>query len=69
VSLLSTNLTSSVSGNQIQLNWPADHTGWRLVMNTNLADTNWLDVSGANVTNVMTISPTNGSLLFRLVYP
>lgn len=69
VSLVSTNLNFGVSGNQIQLNWPVSHTGWRLQMNTNLAGTNWQDVSGADSTNLISILPTNGNAFFRLVYP
>jgi len=58
----------SVAG-QLQLSWPADHTGWSLQMQTNLADTNRVTVPGADMTNVILISPTNTSLFFRLVYP
>ena len=63
--------TSSIAliGNQIQLSWPADHTGWRLQMNTNLSTTNWLDVAGASTTNQITTQPTNANAFFRLVYP
>jgi hypothetical protein len=53
----------------LQLFWPQANTGWRLLMNTNLAGTNWADVPGANVTNLMLILPTNGSVFFQLVYP
>jgi len=56
-------------GNQLQLSWPANHTGWRLQMNTNLAGTNWQDVAGADTTNAVSIPPTNGSAFFRLIYP
>ena len=38
-------------------------------MNTNLAGTNWLEVPGANTTNVLFIPATNGSMFYRLVYP
>jgi hypothetical protein len=38
-------------------------------MNTNLAGTNWVDVPGANVTNLMLVSPTDNNVFFRLVYP
>jgi hypothetical protein len=69
VSTTPVNLSLNVSGGQLQFNWPADHTGWRLQMNTNLAGTNWLDVSGAGVTNSISIIPTNGSAFFRLIYP
>ena len=65
----STSLSYSFSSGGLALLWPADHTGWRLQMNTNLTGSNWLDVSGSSGTNAMTISPTNGSLFFRLTYP
>ncbi len=63
--------TSSVAlfGNQLQLSWPADHTGWRLQMNTDLSTTNWQDVSGADAINQISIQPTNANAYFRLVYP
>jgi autotransporter-associated beta strand protein len=58
------------SGNGgILFSWPQTNTGWRLLMNTNLAGTNWVEVPGVNVTNLMLVSPTNGSVFFRLVYP
>ena len=56
-------------GNQLQLSWPADHTGWRLQMSTNLSAANWQDVSGADATNQISIPPTNANAFFRLVYP
>ncbi|HZI31961.1 MAG TPA: fibronectin type III domain-containing protein, partial [Candidatus Binatia bacterium] len=73
VSLVSTNLTVGLSGNQLQFNWPADHTGWRLEMNTNLASPYWTDVSSNSVmmTNQISlpVTTTNGSVFYRLVYP
>jgi hypothetical protein len=36
-------LTNLPSGNQFQLSWPADHTGWCLQMQTNILGTNWGD--------------------------
>jgi hypothetical protein len=62
-------MSATSNGQQLQLLWPADHTGWRLLMNTNLAGTNWQDVPAASITNLMLISPTNGSVFFRLTYP
>ncbi|HEX9047452.1 MAG TPA: LamG domain-containing protein, partial [Verrucomicrobiae bacterium] len=56
-------------GNQLQLGWPADHTGWRLQMNTNLSTAIWQDVPGANATNQISIPSTNANAFFRLVYP
>jgi hypothetical protein len=40
-----------------------------LLMNTNLSGTNWLEVSGANATNALSISTTNNNLFYRLIYP
>ena len=70
-----TNITASVVGNQLNLSWPADHTGWRLQAQTNAPDgglgTAWFDVP--NSTNINTISipinPANGSVFYRLIYP
>jgi hypothetical protein len=70
-----TNIVTSVSGNNLTLSWPVDHTGWRLQSQTNALSvgltTNWVDVAGANTTNQITIpiGSTNGSVFFRLVYP
>jgi hypothetical protein len=61
--------------NQLQLSWPADHTGWQLQAQTNsLAvglGTNWVSVAGSAQTNQMTMpmSATNGAVFFRLVGP
>ena len=61
--------------NQLQLSWPADHTGWQLQSQTNsLAaglGTNWVSVAGSAQTNQMTMpmSATNGAVFFRLVGP
>ena len=69
VSTTSPQMGVTPSGRQLQLQWPSDHTGWRLLMNTNLAGTNWLDVPGAGATNLLLVSPTNGNVFYRLVYP
>jgi hypothetical protein len=61
--------------NQLQLNWPPDHTGWLLQAQTNsLAvglGTNWSIVAGAAETNQITLGAdtTNGAVFFRLVRP
>ncbi len=61
------------SNGLMQLNWPSDHTGWRLLMNTDLASPNWTDVSSNLVmmTNQVSLPVvvTNGSVFYRLVYP
>jgi len=69
VSPMPTNLLLNFSGGQLQFNWPEDHTGWRLQMNTNLSTTNWQDVAGTDATNAVSIPSTNGNAFFRLVYP
>ena len=61
------------NASQLQLAWPGTHTGWRLLMNTNLASPNWTDVSSnlvmmTNQINLPVIV-TNGSVFYRLVYP
>lgn len=70
-----TNISFSVSGSTLTLSWPADHTGWILQAQTNSLgaglSTNWVDVAGsaANNTNVITISPANPTVFYRLRYP
>ncbi len=73
-----TNLTATVSGTVLTLSWPPDHTGWRLLMQTNnlaagiSSNTNdWMTVpgsAGVNQTN-MTIDVTRPTEFFRMVYP
>lgn len=73
-----TNLTWTVSSGSLILNWPSDHTGWRLLEQTNnlnlgiSSNTNdWGTVSGSVSTNQMTIpiNLTNPADFYRLVYP
>jgi len=60
---------------QVQLSWPADHTGWQLQSQTNsLAiglGTNWVNVAGSPQTNQMRlpINAPDGAAFFRLVSP
>ena len=67
--------TGTVSGNQLTLIWPADHTGWRLQGQTNAVNTGltrtWHDVPNSAATNRFTVplDPANGSTFYRLVYP
>jgi len=70
-----TNLLMQAVGNQLQLAWPQSHLGWRLQIQTNDLirgiSTNWATVGNStnvNSTNVM-VSPTNGAVFLRLVYP
>ncbi|MGH7940536.1 MAG: LamG-like jellyroll fold domain-containing protein, partial [Limisphaerales bacterium] len=70
-----TNIVFSVVNNQLNLSWPADHTGWQLQAQTNNLSvgisTNWVNVSGTTSTNkvIIPINLTNGSVFYRLVYP
>ena len=73
-----TNLTTVVSGGNLNLSWPADHTGWRLLEQTNnlaagiSSNTNdWGTVAGLASTNQVSIliDPTMPAEFFRLVYP
>jgi hypothetical protein len=70
-----TNITATVSGGNLNLSWPADHTGWELQGQTNAANaglgTNWVTVPGSTSVNSMSfpINAGNGSVFFRLVYP
>ena len=61
----------TLNGQQLQLLWPQDHTGWRLQVQTNSLGTNWFTVPGSVGTNQMLlpISAINGSVFYRLVYP
>ncbi|HZI33218.1 MAG TPA: fibronectin type III domain-containing protein, partial [Candidatus Binatia bacterium] len=69
VSLAPANLSLNPGGGQLQFSWPADHTGWRLQMSTNLATEIWQDMTGTDTTNSVSILPTNSNAFFRLVYP
>jgi autotransporter-associated beta strand protein len=74
-----TNITAKVVSGYLQLSWPADHTGWRLLEQTNnlnkgvstniLAD--WGTLAGSQLVNStnITIIKTNLNEYFQLVYP
>jgi autotransporter-associated beta strand protein len=70
-----TNITTVVNGNNLELSWPADHTGWRLQVQTNSLTvgiyTNWVDVAGSASVNSVTntINANNGSVFYRMIYP
>ena len=60
-----------MTNSQVEIRWPADHTGWMLEYTTNLMDPNgWTLVPGSDATNILNGgSLTNGSVFYRLVYP
>ena len=70
-----TNITYSVSNNVLTLEWPLDHTGWRLEVQTNLVGqglgTNWSTVASSTNVNQLTfpVDLLDGSVFYRLVYP
>jgi autotransporter-associated beta strand protein len=75
VSTAAPNLTTRLAiGNFLTLTWPADHTGWRLQVQTNIMTqglgTNWVDVPEAATTNQLSIpiNSTNGSVFYRLLF-
>lgn len=64
-------LTTSISGNGIQLAWPQSASGYVLESNTNLeSSSSWvpagLPVTTTNGTQQVQVPMTNGSLFFRL---
>jgi autotransporter-associated beta strand protein len=67
-----TNITTSVSGTNLTLTWPVDHTGWLLQAQTNsLTGPNWFTIPASSGTNQFSIpiDPANKSMFFRLLLP
>ena len=73
--LMPTNLTTQVSNNNLILDWPAGHTGWRLQSQTNSLNfglgINWVNVPGSETINhwVVPLSVTDPTVFFRLTAP
>jgi autotransporter-associated beta strand protein len=65
------NITHSRSGNNLIMSWTG--IGWRLQMQTNSRaiglNTNWIDVVGATPPYTNSLTTTNPTVFFRLVYP
>jgi hypothetical protein len=57
--------------NGFQITWPGDHSGWRLLMDTNgLANPNWVPVPNSAATNQVWIPiSADQNVFFELVYP
>jgi autotransporter-associated beta strand protein len=78
VSTTPTTIVYTPSGMTMNLSWPSDHTGWRLLVQTNnlalglsVNINDWGTVAGSSVTNQVSI-PINATLpteFYRLVYP
>jgi hypothetical protein len=73
---MATNIAAlNPDGTSLTLSWPADHTGWRLEIQTNtLANglgTNWVTFTGSSATNteIIPFGRTNNSVFFRMAYP
>jgi hypothetical protein len=73
-----TNITFSVSGTTLTLAWPADHTGWRLLAQTNhlargisASPGDWGTVTGSANTNrvIIPIDQTKPAEFYKMVYP
>jgi hypothetical protein len=75
VSMSPPQLALGPGAGQVQISWPQDHVSWTLQIQTNAPGAglgpNWVTLAGSSSTNQITfpISPTNGSVFFRLVYP
>jgi len=75
VSTTPTNITSSVTGNQLTMTWPSSHIGWTLQTQTNTLSTGlsgtWFAVAGSTTTNqvIVTINPANPTVFYRLTLP
>lgn len=70
--LTPTNITASVTGSALVLNWPPGYRGWWLQFQAANPGTssNWSDLSGSNETNawVFPIGASTPSAFFRLAY-
>jgi autotransporter-associated beta strand protein len=70
-----TNISFTLSGTNLAINWPVSYQGWVLQVQTNSLSTglsnNWVDVPGsANVNSMnMPINPANPTVFYRLRYP
>lgn len=68
-------ITNIVSGNNLDLSWPADRKGWRLQVQTNSINVGlgnvWYDwPNSTNLTSVsIPLNPANPSVFLRMVYP
>ena len=67
-----TNIVTSVSGNQLTMQWPADHIGWFLQSNSvSLVNTSaWFNVLGSDITNkvIMTTDTSKTNVFYRMKY-
>jgi hypothetical protein len=73
-----TNIIASLNGTNLNLSWPVDHIGWRLLVQTNHLATgvssstnDWGTVAGSASTNLISIpiDRTKPADFYRLIYP
>ena len=78
ISTVPTNLVWSVAGINLNLSWPSNRTGWRLLVQTNnlnlgiSLDTNdWTTVPGSPLTNQINepLDPALPLEFYRLIFP
>lgn len=75
VPALPTTITPTFTNGALNLSWPVNQTGYRLLAQTNALNvgltTNWQSVANSNTTNQVSVSmnSANGSVFFKLVYP
>ncbi|MEY4916096.1 MAG: hypothetical protein RL616_9 [Verrucomicrobiota bacterium] len=75
VNLTPTNMVAVVNGNNLEMSWPADHTGWVLQAQTNTLSTglngNWVTILGTDTNNhyTNTIRAGNGTVFYRMFHP
>ncbi len=72
VNTTATNIVAGVSGSQLTLQWPQNHTGWTLQSNSmSLSNPNdWFAVPGSTTTNkvIITINPAQTNVFYRMTY-
>jgi hypothetical protein len=75
---INANILNLNGQNGIQVDWPADHTGWRLMVQTNnlasgisLNTNDWMSVAGSQGTNQISlpVDATKPAEFYRLIYP
>ena len=78
VNLNPTNLVTTITGGELNFSWPADHIGWRLLVQTNNLDAgisvqpnDWTSVTGSAATNQISIplDTSKPTEFYRLVFP
>ncbi len=68
-------LSWGFNGTNLNLSWPAESTGWRLLVQANPPHegigSNWVEVPGGSMTNSveMPADPTQGSVFYKLMFP